>query len=78
MHIHLNAHPSTSVHISRYADSKLALTSFTLELADRWKDDITVYDMCPGPVASSIASDVAFIGPYVEWGMRQVGVRRML
>ena len=33
---------------------------------------VTVYDMCPGPVASSIAQDTPMIGNAIVWMMRKV------
>mmetsp|Transcript_776 Transcript_776/g.1231 ORF Transcript_776/g.1231 Transcript_776/m.1231 type:complete len:373 (-) Transcript_776:1732-2850(-) len=41
--------------MDRYAHSKLAQTTFFVELAKRYPN-VLVYDMCPGPVASEIAS----------------------
>ena len=46
---------------------QLALTTFSMELASKWAPDITVHDVCPGPVASSIASRVPVLGPLVTW-----------
>jgi len=41
-----------------YGQSKLHLNTFAHELARRWHDEgISVFDICPGPVASDIARD---------------------
>ena len=39
-----------------YGYSKFALTTYSHELSRRWKGKARVYDICPGPVASDIAS----------------------
>lgn len=44
--------------MARYGRSKLLLNAYAHELARRWAaDEIAVYDVCPGPVASDIARD---------------------
>ncbi len=46
--------------LERYGYSKLAVTTWTLELARRRKD-LVVLDICPGPVASDIAQGLGVI-----------------
>jgi len=48
---------STFDAMARYGHSKLALVTYSHELARRWEGRAAVYDVCPGPVASDIARD---------------------
>jgi len=41
-------------------------------IAGKQKDKVTVYDMCPGPVASGIARGTPVIGPAIVWAMDKV------
>lgn len=50
-------HASWRDAMARYGRSKLLLSVFAHELGRRWRADIAVYDICPGPVASDIARD---------------------
>jgi NAD(P)-dependent dehydrogenase (short-subunit alcohol dehydrogenase family) len=40
-----------------YAYSKFLLTTYSHELSRRWKNQVRVFDICPGPVSSNIAGD---------------------
>ena len=62
---HLDQYSLCLIQIYNTFSTKLALTTFSMELASKWSPDVTVHDMCPGPVASSIASHVPVLGPIV-------------
>jgi len=61
--------------LERYGDSKLALTTFATELAERCRigagASVAVHCLCPGPIASGIARDApswlrGLIGPVMR------------
>mmetsp|Transcript_21336 Transcript_21336/g.49802 ORF Transcript_21336/g.49802 Transcript_21336/m.49802 type:complete len:226 (+) Transcript_21336:883-1560(+) len=56
--------------MARYGSSKLLLSAAAHELSRRWAaDKLTVYDVCPGPVASDIARDTPLL---VAWAVAAV------
>jgi NAD(P)-dependent dehydrogenase (short-subunit alcohol dehydrogenase family) len=56
--------------MDRYAYSKLAQTTYFMELGRKLKDQVLVFDICPGPVASDIAKSAPWpIGEIVTWMM---------
>ena len=40
-----------------YAYSKFLLTTYSHELSKQWKNEVRIFDICPGPVSSNIAGD---------------------
>ena len=56
--------------MERYAYSKLAQTTYFMELGRKLEDQALVFDICPGPVASGIAKSAPWpIGDIVTWIM---------
>lgn len=43
--------------IAQYGHSKLAMTVFAMELAERLRGEVAVHAVCPGPINSGIARD---------------------
>eukprot|EP00756_Hemistasia_phaeocysticola_P062942 Hpha_TRINITY_DN6419_c0_g1::TRINITY_DN6419_c0_g1_i1::g.261::m.261 len=59
--------------IPRYSASKLALLSYSYELARRWAGKAVVYDICPGPVVSEIARDAPWpFNLLTKWWMEKI------